>query len=175
MEPEAMSDDNTTPPDGDDAIARRKAAQRRAQKAHQLAFPEKYRAACKRYAEKTRERKAAYRQANRERDAERERQWVRDNPDKVRASNHRRLAQKRAAEGCFTPADTHEIRERQQDCCAACAVPLQGGGEIDHVVPLSRGGTNWPSNLQWLCRFCNRSKGPRTMDEFLLSRGGRRG
>ena len=29
---------------------------------------------------------------------------------------------------------------------------------IDHVIPLSRGGTNWPANLRPACRSCNSSK-----------------
>ena len=31
--------------------------------------------------------------------------------------------------------------------------------EIDHVVPLARGGSNRLENLQLLCRSCNRRKG----------------
>ena len=30
--------------------------------------------------------------------------------------------------------------------------------EIDHVVPLARGGSNRLENLQLLCRDCNRRK-----------------
>lgn len=33
---------------------------------------------------------------------------------------------------------------------------------IDHIMPVSRGGTNERSNLQTLCRRCNCSKGART-------------
>lgn len=36
--------------------------------------------------------------------------------------------------------------------------------DIDHIVPKSRGGTNDLSNLQALCRYCNRSKGNRMQD-----------
>lgn len=32
---------------------------------------------------------------------------------------------------------------------------------VDHIVPVSRGGTNDPENLQTLCARCNRAKGSR--------------
>ena len=28
--------------------------------------------------------------------------------------------------------------------------------EIDHVIPVSKGGTNWPANLRPICKKCNR-------------------
>ena len=39
--------------------------------------------------------------------------------------------------------------------------------EIDHIVPISRGGSSERENLQALCGRCNRAKGRRTMDEFI--------
>jgi 5-methylcytosine-specific restriction endonuclease McrA len=30
--------------------------------------------------------------------------------------------------------------------------------EIDHIIPIARGGTNEPDNLQVLCRHCNAKK-----------------
>jgi 5-methylcytosine-specific restriction endonuclease McrA len=37
--------------------------------------------------------------------------------------------------------------------CAHCGRP--GLLTVDHKIPLSRGGSNWPSNLQPLCFRCN--------------------
>lgn len=59
------------------------------------------------------------------------------------------------------------VMERDEYRCVHCAdhEDLQ----IDHVTPISRGGTNDEANLQTLCGPCNRSKGARTMDEWLAS------
>lgn len=37
---------------------------------------------------------------------------------------------------------------------------------IDHLLPVSRGGTDDPSNLVLACKGCNRSKSDRTPDEW---------
>lgn len=42
--------------------------------------------------------------------------------------------------------------------------------DVDHKLPIKRGGTNDQENLQMLCRTCNASKGSKTMDEWLMSR-----
>lgn len=35
---------------------------------------------------------------------------------------------------------------------------------VDHVVPLSLGGNNWPANLQPLCLSCNLKKHTKIID-----------
>lgn len=47
--------------------------------------------------------------------------------------------------------------------CQACGRVTEGG-EVDHIVPLAKGGTDDPSNLQWLCREpCHADKTAREM------------
>lgn len=47
--------------------------------------------------------------------------------------------------------------------CVYCSGPFEC---VDHRIPLSRGGTNWPSNLVPACLRCNSSKRNRTPQEF---------
>lgn len=64
---------------------------------------------------------------------------------------------------------TKEILIRDNYTCAYCG---QVGGilEVDHVIPISKGGTNYNSNLKTACRKCNRQKKDKSVDEFILWR-----
>jgi 5-methylcytosine-specific restriction endonuclease McrA len=96
-------------------------------------------------------------------------QWQRDNPDKVRAREARRRARKIAAEGFHTDADIREIYDEQGGVCAYCFVPLPVDYHVEHFIPLSKGGSNWPENLRIACPICNAKKGARDPLEFLAS------
>lgn len=54
------------------------------------------------------------------------------------------------------------IKERDNHTCRYCSVSLAAEPhlllEVDHVIPLSRGGMSTPDNLQTLCWRCNRTK-----------------
>lgn len=79
-----------------------------------------------------------------------------------------REARKRAAGGRFTPEDIGNIFHKQSGRCFYCCVFLGDTYEIDHVIPLSRGGSNWPSNLALACPACNRRKMTRSAMEYAL-------
>lgn len=59
-----------------------------------------------------------------------------------------------------------------RDCgqrCVYCATELDlNEATLDHVHPLSRGGTNDPGNLVAACGPCNRMKGDMLPIEFFL-------
>lgn len=49
--------------------------------------------------------------------------------------------------------------ERARGRCELCGIGLEPGGwECDHLVPLSKGGTNDITNLRVLCRLCHKAK-----------------
>ena len=53
----------------------------------------------------------------------------------------------------------HEIWRRDNFTCQYCGRNINEVVlEVDHILPVSKGGTNAPSNLQTLCFDCNRSK-----------------
>ena len=57
------------------------------------------------------------------------------------------------------------ILERDEHTCRYCATKADRMC-ADHVVPLSRGGTNDPENLVACCLSCNSSKSDRLLDEW---------
>lgn len=52
------------------------------------------------------------------------------------------------------------VKVRDAMTCQACRL-VTGEGACDHVVPLSRGGTDALTNLQWLCVRCHEDKNER--------------
>jgi hypothetical protein len=58
------------------------------------------------------------------------------------------------------------ILQRDQFRCRLCGHGADDGAvlEIDHIVPVSKGGSNRVTNLWTLCFECNRSKSARLLD-----------
>lgn len=140
-----------------------------------------------------------YRENNREKVICRIREWKKANPDKVKASrdrnldtsrararrqyaqnkeayfarNRQRRARKKTAPGSHTAAEVWQLAEDQDHLCAYCESPLMGSFHVDHMVPLSRGGSDDVMNLAITCATCNLSKNARTAEEFIDAvRGG---
>ena len=59
------------------------------------------------------------------------------------------------------------LMRRQDNTCAYCGYRrIAASMDIDHIIPVVRGGSNEESNLQVICSRCNQRKGPQTDEEF---------
>lgn len=58
------------------------------------------------------------------------------------------------------------VAAREGKRCTYCG-GTEGPFDFDHIFPVSRGGTNDPSNLTLACASCNRSKGAKTLREWI--------
>ncbi len=137
--------------------------------------PEKLRAYEKRhYAEnvvRKRESARQWRLANRARDLENQRRWKQENPDKWRVAWQTAKLRRRQVPGSYSAADIVAIMDAQRCKCAYCRKSLRAGFHTDHIVPVSKGGTSYPHNIQLLCAFCNISKHNRDPLDYARSTG----
>lgn len=60
------------------------------------------------------------------------------------------------------------VMERDGHVCTYCGSKKRLEG--DHIVPLSRGGSNALTNIATACRPCNLSKGSKTLEEWYAHR-----
>lgn len=150
------------------------AAEKRAQDKQKN--PDRYRLHYRLNREKRKAETRDWYDSNKERAWEAIQAWRERNPGKARAiqqaASHRRRARKASAGGSHTSADLEKIYKRQRGKCALCKCSFaKVGSELDHIVPLARGGDNSPANLQYLCRPCNRAKHAKDPIQFAQERG----
>jgi 5-methylcytosine-specific restriction endonuclease McrA len=105
----------------------------------------------------------------------RRRQHYIENKPTYKVRWQRRRALEKMAEGYHTTADLNELYELTDGRCGYCGVPVfwevDRDVHIDHMLPISRGGSNWPDNLCIACETCNTSKHDKTPDEWQKVRG----
>lgn len=95
-----------------------------------------------------------------------------DNPDVFTERANARRAQKLAT--TVGPIDVAGLWEAQGGNCGICGMPIDVDARfphdlsrsMDHIVPLSRGGTHTADNVRWTHLFCNVSKGARLDSEL---------
>ena len=125
-----------------------------------------------RYASRYRERELEYERKRRQ-TAE---HWRKRYPAAAAAGDARRRAViKQAITGeSFTPVQVHE---RDDWTCGLCREPVDAGlvwphpmsASIDHIVPLSQGGSHALVNVQCAHLSCNCRKGDRTPEDIMIT------
>jgi 5-methylcytosine-specific restriction endonuclease McrA len=127
-------------------------------------------------AERLKERQRKYNAAN----AEKRREYRRDyyepgrqrarraaKLDLYRAISNRYRARKKAADGSYTAQQIREMRAAQAGVCAYCKRQYEPYHlQIEHIIPLSQGGSNDISNICLACVTCNCSKKGRTPQQW---------
>lgn len=101
--------------------------------------------------------------ANPEKVRSRHKAWSHSNPERIATYRHRRRAHKQNNGGTYTVEEWDALVERFGNrclCCGAQNVQLTA----DHIVPLSKGGSNFIENIQPLCFSCNSSKRVKIVD-----------
>jgi 5-methylcytosine-specific restriction endonuclease McrA len=100
----------------------------------------------------------------------RSRSWSMNNQDSVR----QRSVDRRARVGGWLP--TNELRQKlfteQLGLCALCGELMENflEGEVDHLTPAVKGGSNHISNLALAHVSCNREKANKTLGEHIAWR-----
>lgn len=110
--------------------------------------------------------------ANKERHRTRMKQWAVNNPDKVAAFKVRRA--KAELEGNATQELINAKWEASNKTCCLCGMriddtlssPHPMSLTLEHLTPISRGGTHNLDNIDFAHRACNTKKGPKTLDEY---------
>lgn len=97
-------------------------------------------------------------------------QYLQDNPERMRAIRLRRKGRIKANSFRFTEKDWHRLNVQYRGCCAYCGARTDDL-QREHVIPLIRGGTHGVGNIVPACAACNYSKKDKLLMEWRL-RGG---
>jgi 5-methylcytosine-specific restriction protein A len=105
--------------------------------------------------------KRDYYERNREEVISRSKKWAEENAEKVKIAKaknrRRRRAAKNSSKSHFTVEEFDALCSVYGYACLCCGV-TDRILEADHVVPLTKGGSDDISNIQPLCGECNRRK-----------------
>lgn len=114
--------------------------------------------------------KAAWHEKNKEKNNQRNKNWFKENPLKARVLAVKRRSRIKKDES-FNDDDLKFIFKSQKGKCVCCNKSLKSGYHVDHIIPLSKGGSNCKKNIQLLYPTCNLQKHAKDPIEFMQERG----
>lgn len=120
---------------------------------------------------RNRENQRVWRLNNPEKELQKQAKYKQSNPGRFllnkRATEARRRARAKAVGGTFTRQDIELLYRSQKGLCWWCGKPVEGAFEVDHRIPLARGGSNAPENLCISCPTCNSQKHDKLPSEWI--------
>lgn len=127
----------------------------------------------KRYAQNNKDKilqsQIKYKTKNKEKIKEAKRKWAYKQPKEYyRLKSHKRRTLKI---GIISKNIKDVLLKLQKGKCAVCRIKLLNKFEIDHIIPLIKGGEHSDHNLQLLCPPCNRYKAAKHPIDFMQERG----
>ncbi len=119
----------------------------------------------KAYRDANKEKKKAYDKANKEKQKAYYKAYKQANKDKVNVANANRRALKFRATIRLTELDKFVIDE-MYDLAQRRTEQTGFAWEVDHIIPLTKGGLHKPTNLQVVPASWNRAKGNKSEDKY---------
>lgn len=96
---------------------------------------------------------------------ENNRKWKKNNPNKIKAINIARKTKQSKAGGAFTAYEWRELCKHYDYRCLGCGKKFPFKKlTVDHVLPVSMGGSSNIDNIQPLCQSCNSKKNAQYID-----------
>lgn len=137
--------------------------------------PERYRESMRKcyLAKKERyiERATKWQRENPQKVRERNKRWIKKNPEKRNFIIYQNRRMRNGAEGSHTLYEWEALKKKYDYTCQKCR---KREPEIklteDHIIPLIKGGSNYISNIQPLCRSCNSKKHTKIINYVRLFR-----
>jgi len=103
-----------------------------------------------------------WRTKNKEYNKNRIKKWIADNYYHVLVYNRARQSKlKILSDGSITNEAILSLLGKQNSICLMCGKDISNCYTLDHIKPISKGGTNSIFNIQLLCKSCNCKKGNR--------------
>ena len=112
-----------------------------------------------------------YREDHHDRDYQIHKRYRETHRDVINAAAQRRRALKLNATGIHTKDDVQRQYKSQKGHCYWCNIKVDKVYHVDHVIPLSRGGSNGPENIVISCPTCNMKKNNKLPHEWTGSNG----
>ncbi len=86
--------------------------------------------------------------------------------EKRRIDEQNRRARMKLSGGRLTKGLAKRLYALQNGLCVYCRTDLNCAFDLDHIVPISKGGAHSDENIQLLCPTCNRRKHTKSAEAF---------